>query len=68
MTCIIIEQQKNMQDFDVNQRKIDESKVEEEQLFNPFIHKIGYSDNWECEKRILKGDIYFMKQYTCIKN
>lgn len=44
MTCIIIEQQKNMQDFDVNQRKIDESKVEEEQLFNPFIHRIGLSN------------------------
>jgi hypothetical protein len=59
---------KKMQDVDVNQKKIDESKEEGEQLFNRYIHRSGYSDNWECNKCSLKGDIHFMKHHICARN
>jgi hypothetical protein len=57
-----------MQDFDVNHKKIDESIEKEEQLFNPQIHILGYSDNWECDRCSLKGGIHFIRQHACIKN
>ena len=48
--------------------KVNENDEEGEQLFNPFIHRMGYSDIWECYKCILKGDKHFMKQHICTKN
>jgi hypothetical protein len=50
-------------------KKLQENKVsgnendeeDNEQLFNPHIHRIGYSDNWECDRCSYSGDIHFMK-------
>jgi|tagenome__1003787_1003787.scaffolds.fasta_scaffold20900564_2 hypothetical protein len=43
-----------MQDFDGNKRE-----DKEEQLFNPHVHRIGYSDNWECDRCSLKGYTFY---------
>ncbi|MEJ7642660.1 MAG: hypothetical protein WKF36_10800 [Candidatus Nitrosocosmicus sp.] len=34
-------------------------------LFNPSIHRLGYSDTFDCERCPQKGDIHFMKQHLC---
>ncbi|CAN5875455.1 hypothetical protein BH23THE1_BH23THE1_20500 [soil metagenome] len=39
---------------------------EEDQEFNPNIHRKGYSDQFECDKCTLKGDIHLMKGHTCV--
>ena len=41
---------------------------ENEKLFNPDIHRVGNSDNWECDNCSFRGDVHFMKQHICIKN
>jgi hypothetical protein len=41
---------------------------ENEKLFNSYIHRVGNSDNWECDNCSFRGDIHFMKQHICIKN
>ena len=39
---------------------------EEDQEFNPNIHRKGYSDQFECDKCTLKGDIHLMKGHICV--
>ena len=41
------------------------NKDDEEELFNPRIHRLGYSDNFECDICPQRGDIHFMKQHIC---
>ncbi len=40
--------------------------IEREREFNPDIHRKGYSDNFECNKCSLEGDIHLMKDHMCI--
>ncbi len=51
------------------QRKMDSTeilnKVDEGSLFNPHIHRLGYSDTFECDKCPQRGDIHFMKHHVC---
>lgn len=37
-----------------------------EREFNPNIHRIGYSAQFECDKCSLEGDIHLMKGHDCI--
>lgn len=38
---------------------------EDDRLFNPYIHRLGHSDVFECDKCPQKGDIHYMKQHVC---
>ncbi len=54
----------------INLKKKKDSNVVEkgdndEILFNPNIHRIGYSDTWECKNCSQRGDIHFMEQHLC---
>ncbi len=40
--------------------------VEEEREFNPDIHRKEYSDQFECDKCSLEGDIHLMKDHVCL--
>jgi hypothetical protein len=61
--------QKNTYDINGNEKKQnDNDENNQEHLFNSNIHRIGYSDIWECDNCRLKGDIHFMKQHICTKN
>lgn len=42
-----------------------DNKRKEQEIFNPFIHRLEQSDTFECEKCSRKGDIHFMKQHHC---
>ena len=44
------------------------NKVNEEKLFNPHIHRLGYSDTFECDLCHQRGDIHLMKQHICNSN
>ena len=57
-----------MYGIDRNEPKEINNENEDKQLFNSYIHRIGNSDTWECDKCLLKRDIHFMKQHICIKN
>jgi hypothetical protein len=60
---------KRMKDIDENKVKTNDNEEEgERELFKTYIHRIGYSDIWGCDRCILKGDIHFMKQHLCTKN
>jgi hypothetical protein len=50
------------------EKSTDEYDNENEELFNPYIHRIGNSDNWECDNCSFRGDIHFIKQHLCMKN
>jgi hypothetical protein len=41
-----------------------EGKDDNERLFNPYIHRCGYSDVFECDRWPQKGDIHYMKQHV----
>jgi hypothetical protein len=38
---------------------------DQNRLFNPYIHRCGYSDTFACSKCPQKGDIHYMKQHIC---
>lgn len=40
--------------------------VVEDKEFNPHIHRKRFSDNFECDKCSLEGDIHLMKVHKCI--
>lgn len=40
--------------------------IEGEREFNPHIHRKGYSDQFECDKCSLEGDIHLMKDHVCL--
>jgi len=48
--------------------KSNDDRNDNEKLFNPDIHRVGNSDNWECDNCSFRGDVHFMKQHICIKN
>jgi hypothetical protein len=53
----------------VDNRSGDIGKNEDEDediLFNPSIHRLGFTDIWECDKCSQREDIHFMKQHICI--
>jgi hypothetical protein len=55
----------------VDNIKVSEKLTDEndnEKLFNSDIHRVGNSDNWECDKCTYRGDIHFLKQHICMKN
>lgn len=45
----------------------EENVPEKDRLFNIHIHRLGYSDTFECDRCPLKGDIHYMKQHACSK-
>jgi hypothetical protein len=49
-----------------SEKSIEEN--DDEKLFNPDIHRVGNSDNWECDNCSFREDIHFMKQHICARN
>ncbi len=52
--------QKNKKNAERKQGDDDQNR-----LFNPYIHRRGYSDVFECDICPQKGDIHYMKQHVC---
>ena len=53
----------------LQRQKDDEKKIDSSNgLFNPNIHRLGYSDTFECDRCVQRGDIHFMKQHLCKGN
>jgi len=44
---------------------LESSNQKDSSQFNPHIHRIGYSDTFECNLCPLKGDIHLMKSHIC---
>lgn len=44
---------------------VNSSNQKDSSQFNPHIHRIGYSDNFECSLCPLVGDIHLMKSHIC---
>jgi hypothetical protein len=44
---------------------LESSNQKDNSQFNPNIHRIGYSDNFECNLCPLVGDIHLMKSHIC---
>ncbi len=59
-----IQKDKNNETNKINED--DDNNNEHAELFNPFIHRLGNSDNFDCDKCSQKGDIHFMKKHVCI--
>jgi hypothetical protein len=49
----------------VNDNIVSPSNQKDSSQFNPNIHRIGYSDNFECNLCPLVGDIHLMKSHIC---
>ena len=66
---IKIEKIRKYENSEVNKIYEDNHNDDEEhdKLFNPFIHRLGNSDIFDCDKCSLKGDVHFMKQHICSK-
>jgi hypothetical protein len=54
---------------DSNSNRLSDSFIEPlSNYINPYIHRRGSSDTFECEKCPLTGDIHFMKDHPCKKD
>ncbi|WP_415311986.1 bifunctional DNA primase/polymerase [Candidatus Nitrosocosmicus sp. FF01] len=54
---------------DSDSNKLSDSFIEPlSNYINPYIHRRGSSDTFECERCPLTGDIHFMKVHFCTKN
>lgn len=64
----IIKIRKLQKDMNNKSEIKDEVNDDSEQLFNPNIHRLGYSDIFECDRCPQRGDIHYMKQHICNRN
>ena len=48
-----------------SENRAQNNNIDDQGLFSPHIHRIGSSDNFDCDNCPLVGDIHLMKPHTC---